>query len=145
MNPPRIGQRWAPATQRGYELARDVGRAVHGNGGSRGCSEPPSAALDGLLRSTPLQFAALDTIVAAVIAAAIPSLCSRSLIRARRGVRVRRRRHLRGYTASCHRSWRVRSRDRWGRAAGSRGRLALGSCGCRAQGTLSLPRLPAGE
>ena len=42
------------------------------------CSEPPCHAL-GLLRSTPPQFAALDTIVAVIIviiAAAILSLCS---------------------------------------------------------------------
>jgi hypothetical protein len=54
----------------------------------RWCSEPPSHALDGLLRSTPPQFAALGTIVAVIIiiAVTILSLCSCSLIRARRGV-----------------------------------------------------------
>jgi len=60
----------------------------------RRCSEPPSHALDGLLRSTPPQFTALGTIVAVIIiiitiiAFAILSLCSCSLARAWRG-RVR--------------------------------------------------------
>jgi hypothetical protein len=58
----------------------------HGDGGS---SEPPCHALDGLLRSTPPQIAALGAIVAVIIiAVAILSLCSSSLIRAPRGVRV---------------------------------------------------------
>ena len=123
----------------------DIWHAVHGVGRVARL-EPPSAALDGLLRSTPPQFAALGTIVA-VITAAILSPCSRSLIRTRRGVRVRRRR-LRGYTASCHRSLHARSRDRWfgAAAAGSRRRLALRSSGRRrAQRVLSLPRLSTGE
>jgi hypothetical protein len=56
----------------------------------RGCSEPPSHALDGLLRSTPPQFAALGTIVAVIIIATVVilSLCPCSFIRAWWGVRV---------------------------------------------------------
>ena len=104
----------------------------------RQCLEPPSPALDGLLRSTPPQFAAPGAIVA-VIAVAILSLRSCSLIRARRRVRVCVcRRRLRGYPAPCHRSrWRTRSGGRRGRAADSRRRRrpALDSCGCRAQAT----------
>ena len=132
----------APETQRGTgacaTLVHEMGRVAR--------LEPPPAALDGLLRSTPPQFAALGTIVA-VITAAILSPCSRSLIRTRRGVRVRRRR-LRGYTASCHRSLHARSRDRWfgAAAAGSRRRLALRSSGRRRpQCVLSLSRLSTGE
>jgi len=74
---------------KGGHLRRKEGRCLHatlgmqcmgtervgGCGCGCGCLEPPSPALDGLLRSTPLQFAALGTIVA-VIAAAILSLCS---------------------------------------------------------------------
>jgi hypothetical protein len=111
--------------------------------------EPPSPALDGLLRSTPPQFAALGTIVAVITAAILPPR-SRSLIRSRRGVRVRRRR-LRGYAASSHhRSLCTRSRDRWtgaavAAAADSRGRLVLHSRGRRAQRVLSLYRLSTGQ
>ena len=98
-------------------------------GMGQGYSEPPSHALDRLLRSTP-HLAALGAIV---IAVTILCLFSCPLTQARRGVVRVRQRRVRGSTATltCQRTVGVRCRKGRGRAAARLGRqLALGRCGC---------------